>query len=327
MTTHTIASQTASAMRKAAAAFLAGLSPQQRAKAVIDFDSDERQNWHYVPKPREGLPRLEMTEAQLEAADVLIASGLNERAFQQARDIIELEHILRGIQEAHGRAFDAFHRGLYYFSVFGDPDGMTPWGWRVEGHHLSLNFTVVNGDVVSPTPSFFGAHPAEVEEGPRKGLRVLQAEEELARGLLHSLDLTQRKDATISEEARPEFTSRASRRVEVTGPLGLRGEAMSGEQRDILMSLVRVYVERKPSEVAGPALKKIEAEGIANLHFGWSGGEHRHQPHYYRIHGPSFFVEYDNTQDRGNHIHSVWRDRADDFGLDVLRRHYRQDHS
>ena len=317
-------------MAKAAKAFLSTLTPEQRAKTTIDFGSDERRDWHFFPKEdlereREGLTRGEMNGEQLEAADGLIAASLSERGHRQTTAIIENEVRLGEIERSEG--FLRYNRdpGLYYLRVFGDPGG-GPWGWSLEGHHLSMNFTVVDGEIVAPTPSFFGANPAEVKHGPDKGLRILTAEEDLARGLLLSLSPDLRSRVLVSPVAPGELRMTQGPRVEVGSPVGLVAGLMTADQRDTLMSLIKVYVERKPEEVANHVIRKIEREGVGKIHFAWSGGEQRGQRHHYRIHGSSFFVEYDNTQSNGNHIHSVWRDIGDDFGIDLLREHYRRHH-
>ena len=327
MATTSTATRTARQMTEAASAFLYTLTPEQRQKATFALDSDERKNWHFTPRPRKGLHRGEMDGAQLEAADALIASSVSEKAYKQTRAIMEHELILGDIERRAGMMRFDRDPDLYFFSVFGIPGEDGPWGWRVEGHHVSLNFTVVNGEIVSPTPSFLGANPAEVKHGPHKGLRILVEEEDLARSLYLGLDQHQRRQATIYPVAPPEFITRASRRVEIEEPAGLAAELMSADARDTLVALIKVYIQRKPSEVADNALRKIEAEGISSIHFGWAGTEYRDQGHYYRIQGPSFFVEYDNTQNDANHIHSVWRDIHDDWGVDVLQEHYRQDHA
>ena len=326
MATASVASETARDMARAADAFLATLAPQERAKATFDFDSSDRQNWHYIPRDRQGLSRGEMTAAQLKAADALIASGLSSRGYKQTRAIIDLELILREIEGRRGVIRFDRNPDLYYFRVFGSPGGAEPWGWSVEGHHVSLNFTVVNGEIISPTPSFFGANPAEVKSGPHKGLRILKDEEEFARGLLLSLEPEQRRSAVIYPTAPADLITRASRRVEIEKPAGLAAQLMSGDQRESLMSLIKVYVERKTLDVVAKALRKIEDDGVNNIHFAWAGSEFPGQGHYYRIHGPSLFVEYDKTQDNADHIHSVWRDINGDFAAGLLQEHYQSHH-
>jgi hypothetical protein len=315
-------------MAQAASEFLSALTPQQRAKATFDFESDERENWHFIPRPRQGLSRGDMSAPQLEAADHLVATGLSERGHDKANAIVRHETILGEAERRVGETRFQRSSDLYYASVFGDPDNTErPWGWRFEGHHVSLNFTMVDGETVSVTPSFFGANPAEVKQGPSNGLRILSDEEDLARSLLTSLRPDLRRKAIVYPTAPAEILTRASRRVNVDTPAGLAADLMSSDQRDTLMSLVRVFVERKTDEVASQQLGRIGADGIGNIHFAWAGSEHRGQGHYYRLHGPGLFVEYDNTQNGANHVHAVWRDTACDFGADVLAEHYREHHS
>ena len=315
---------TARRITGAAARFLQTLDAEREALASFPFDSDVRQDWHYVPRSRVGLPRGRMDTAQLESAHALMASGLSAAGAAKAEQIIRHETILGGIEGDSAR----FLRdpGLYFFNVFGSPGAETPWGWRVEGHHLSLNYTFAGGELRSPTPSFFGANPAEVPHGPEKGLRILEAEEELGRALFLSLDADQRARAVVYADAPRDMITRADSEVALGDPAGLPASAMTADQRDRLMALVRVYLDKHSEELTALALRKIEAEGMDGIFFAWAGGERRWQGHYYRLHGPSFFVEYDNVQDGANHIHSVWRDVDCDFGRDLLREHYRQAH-
>ena len=313
-------------MANAAAIFLATLRTDQRGQTVFEFESEERYNWHYTPKFRNGLPSGDMGKLQLEKAEELMAGSLSRTGFVKANTIIRHELILASVEKNDG--VDRFDRdpGLYFFSVFGTPGGDSPWGWRVDGHHLSLNFTAVGGSIVSVTPSFFGANPAEVMSGPEKGLRILHEEEDFGRKLYLSMNPEQRNRAEIYPTAPPDLITRASRRVEIAEPVGLPAELMSATQRQSLMSLLKVYIDREPSTIAARSLKRVEEDGVGNIYFGWAGSQYRNQAHYYRIHGPSIFVEYDNTQNRANHIHSVWRDIRDDFGLDILRIHYERHH-
>ncbi len=315
----------ASGTAKAAMGFLASLTAEQRARAAFDFDDGERETWHYTPVPRNGLPRRDMEQAQVEASEVLMAGFLSQTGLDKARAIIEHETILGRAEAGEGTLRFDRSTGLYFFSVFGDPDGHEPWGWQVDGHHLSLNFTLKD-ELKSCTPSFFGANPAEVLAGPEKGLRILKEEEDLARELLLSLDAEQRQRATIYPVAPADIITRASIRAEIGQRVGLPAGKMTGEQRALLVRLVRLYVDKVSDDAARDAFEKIEGEGIDSILFGWAGSEHRGQGHYYRLHGPSFLVEYDNTQNRANHIHSVWRDAANDFGTDTLLAHYQQHH-
>ena len=314
-------------MTAAALAFLSTLEPAQRAEATFEFGTDERFRWHYTPIPRRGLSRVDMGPAETAAADELLAASLTSVAARKARQIMDLETVLAEVERSTGVIRHDRTPDLYFFSVFGEPDGQEPWGWRAEGHHLSMHFTVAGGEVVSSTPAFLGAHPAEVEHGPKKGLRVLGDEEDLARDLMASLDTAQTRSAVISPIAPADIVTRADRRVDIGEPVGLPASEMSVEQRQRLASLVGLYLERTAPEVGRSAMRGLEGEALGNVHFAWAGPTARRQGHYYRIHGPSFFAEYDNTQDGANHVHSVWRVVAGDWGEDSLQEHYRRDHA
>ena len=315
---------TARRMTEAATRFLETLDADREALASFPFGSDVRQDWHYVPRSRVGLPRGRMDGAQLESAHALMASGLSAVGARKAEQIIRHESILGRIEGDSAQ----FLRdpGLYFFNIFGKPGGDDSWGWRVEGHHLSLNYTFDGGELQSPTPSFFGANPAEVPDGPEKGLRILETEEELGRDLFMSLNEEHRARAVVYADAPRDMITRADREVALGDPVGLPASAMTADQRDKLMTLVRVYLDKNSEELRARALRKIEAEGVDGIFFAWAGGEQRRQGHYYRLHGPSFFVEYDNVQNDANHIHSVWRDIDCDFGRDLLREHYEHAH-
>ena len=318
-------------MAEAARTFLDALDEERRERAVYPFDSDERGNWHYVPRPRNGLARRDMTDAQLAALEALLRASTSESGAAKALAIMDNEALLGEIEAAAGTLWHERDPGLYMVTIFGDPgsgdtgDG-SPWGWRMEGHHVSLNYSVFGDELVAVTPSFLGANRAEVLHGPHKGRRILPDEEELGRALFTSLDALQRNGAVIYPVTPREFFTRNSRRVEINTALGYPAALMGADQRERLMRLVRIYLERKPADVVATALKKIEGEGIEKIVFGWAGSVHRFQPHYYRLHGPAFYAEYDNTQDNANHIHSVWRDIAGDFGVDLLAEHYEAAH-
>jgi hypothetical protein len=236
-----------------------------------------------------------------------------------------LETILGEMEGRGGR-----HRrdpDLYFLTVFGEPSDRTPWGWRFEGHHLSLNYLVTDGKHIGPTPSFFGANPARVPEGRLTGLRVLASEEDLARSLLTSLAPDQRHRVIIAPQAPQDIITGSEPRVKLSAPSGLPFSELADVQQGILTDLVFEYVARTPEDVADIRMNRIEKEGKKHIHFAWAGGESLGQPHYYRIHGPSFLLEYDNTQNNANHIHTVWRDLDDEWGLDLLKSHYGDAHS
>jgi Protein of unknown function (DUF3500) len=305
-------------MAEAARAFVETLRPPLRAAAIMPFDSEERRNWHYVPRRREGVSLKELNGAERAAALALLRTGLSARGYDKATGIVELEGILRKLELFGGLRRDP---GLYYLALFGKPSDDAPWGWRFEGHHLSLNFSSVTGRIVASTPAFFGANPARVPEGPRKGWRVLGREEDLARRLLASLGSRQRSQAVISSDAPSEILFGPDR-DSPPAPAGLAAAEMTPAQREVLWRLLEEYVGNLRPEGAERTRERIRSVGAQNVRFAWAGGKRPGQAHYYRIQGPTFVVEYDNTQDGANHVHTVWRDLEEDFGGDLLARHY-----
>jgi hypothetical protein len=318
--------ESAKRMSEAALAFLAALDAGQRAKACLDFaDETQRQEWYYIPRDRAGLPLKEMDASQREKAHQLVATGLSAAGYTKAQTIIALEPILHQLEGAERR----FNRDpeLYYLSIFGTPGSADPWSWRFEGHHLSLNYTLVAGSMIGPTPTFFGANPAQVRHGEQAGLRALKEEEDLGRQLVKELDVSQRQLALINSEAPADILTRNLPRVgDAVKPEGLAGAGMSVSQRQVLQALIEVYINRLPEELARVEWDKLVRSDLNAVHFAWAGGLERGQPHYYRVQGPTFVAEYDNTQNDANHIHAVWRDLENDFGADLLNRHYQQSH-
>ena len=317
---------TARRMAAATSALLNSLYADQHERATMDFgDATEREDWHYVPRVRNGLSLKEMDGGQRDLAHALIGTGLSARAHAKARTIIELEEILGAI-EGSGRKFNRDSE-LYYMSIFGSPGDDEPWGWRFEGHHISLNYTLVGSRMVAPTPSFFGSNPARVLHGEREGLRALKEEEEMARELLANLDGEQQRQAIILERAPADILTRDIPYVrDQVKPEGLASKDMNPDQRELMKALVEVYIHRLPEEIAAVEMDKLERADLLALYFAWAGSQERDQGHYYRVQGPIFIAEYDNTQNDANHIHAVWRDLRNDFGEDLLRRHYQRSH-
>jgi len=312
----------ASLMTECANRFLAALDANQRGKATFPFDTDERMNWHFIPKERKGLPLREMTPYQKHLASALLASGLSQTGYIKAVTIMSLEDVLKIIENDSG---ERRNPEKYYFSVFGTPSDTGTWGCRIEGHHLSQNYTVVNGKVID-APSFFGANPAEVRQGPRKGLRALAGEDDLGIELIHTLDEQQQKVAIVDPTAYPDILTTASRQAALQGqPSGLSAAKMNANQFDALMALMELYARNVAEELAKSRSEQINKAG-RDIYFAWSGGINRNDPHYYRVQTPSFLIELDDTQDDANHIHSVWRDFSGDFGQDLLQRHYQASH-
>jgi hypothetical protein len=305
-------------MAEGASQLLRALTPELKSQASLPFDNDERLNWHYIPRDRKGVAFKSMTPAQRRLADSLMARGLSNTGMRKALDIMYLDQILFEREKRDIRDPD-----LYYVSIFGEPSRSGRWGWRVEGHHLSLNFTLEDGRVVSTSPSFLGANPAIVKGGAQDGMRVLAEEEVLGRELLHAFGEKERARVVILAEAPRDIVTEASRRAEIGKPAGISYKDMSPDQRKAILQVVSFYAERMRPDISQNEMRRIEEAGYDGIHFAWAGGANVGEPHYYRIHGPTFLIEYDNTQNDANHIHTVWRDLEDDFGgPDVLAQHY-----
>ena len=308
---------------ESARAFLAALDPAGRAAAAYPFDSPLRTTWNFVPMDRAGFRTGLMTPDQRGHVDALLRSALGDAGLATARRIIAHEDILRVIeQEAGVRDFARRDPGRYFAAVFGTPAADSAWGWRVEGHHLSVNVTRVAGEPQIVTPLFMGANPAKVPSGPHAGLRILAAEEDHGRALVRMLPAARRAKAVISDTAYGEILTRNDPKARPLALEGLAASEMSPEERAQLRRLLDVYLARMAPEVAREQLARIERAGFGRLRFGWAGELEVGRPHYYRIHGPTLLVEYDNVQTNANHIHTVWRDLERDFGGDVLRAHY-----
>ncbi len=368
-------------MGDAVSRFLASLSTDQRAQTLIDFDdTDERMRWFYTPIRRNGLPLAEMDRPQQRLAHQLLAVGLSRSAYFTASTIMGLENTLDAVegwlfQNARAttpeRAAGSYGRDpqMFYVSIFGEPDGRKPWGWRFEGHHLSINYAIADGRIIAPTPTFFGSNPAETPLGGHGSLRLLGGVEDLARELVHALGDEQRSRAVISPVAPPDIVT-ANRPEVVDGaiplatpmlfgweltpveeqdqpdlwrvlgytpeyqdatrytrqPKGLAASAMSSNQQQILDALIREYINRMPDEIAEVETAWFAGDQVRDVHFAWAGGFEQRQPHYYRLQHPRFLVEYDNTQDGANHVHTVWRDPRNDFGANLLATHYAAHH-
>jgi hypothetical protein len=312
----------ASLMTECANRFLAALDVNQRGRATFPFDAEERMNWHFIPKERKGLPLREMTPYQKHLASALLAAGLSQAGYIKAVTIMSLEDVLKIIENDSG---ERRNPEKYYFSVFGTPSDSGTWGYRVEGHHLSQNYTVVNGKVIDG-PSFFGSNPAEVRQGPRKGLRILAGEDDFGIELIHALDEQQQKVAIVDPTAYKDILTAASRKAALQGqPSGLAASKMNTNQFDALMALMEEYARNVPDQLAEGRIEQLNKAG-QNIFFAWSGGINRGDPHYYRVQTASFLIELDDTQDNANHIHSVWRDFSGDFGQDLLQQHYQVSH-
>lgn len=309
----------------AAAHFLDLFNDDVREQANLSMEAKERYNWHYFPRARKGIAIEEMTDDQKGAAHELLRSSLSEQGYAKATGVIELEDILRQVE---GRGSNDSFRdpGKYYFTTFGMPAHNQPWGWRLEGHHLSLNFVIIDNQLAASTPAFFGANPSEIPFGDDKGKRILRDEEDFARQLIKTLSPSQQSKAIIATNAPWDIITGTDRKPSIGAPAGISFNELTTKQQNLFMDLVKTYLFNNRNDFAQTQLNKLQAEGPQNLYFAWAGGLEKGQKHYYRIQGSSLLIEYDNTQNNANHIHTVVRDLENDFGEDVLRKHYEDSH-
>jgi hypothetical protein len=310
-------------MSDAAARLLDELTAPQKDRAVFAFDDPERTNWHFVPlqkerKPlRKGLPLGEMSARQRDAALALVRAGTSPSGYAKATTIMmTLEAILREVEKGGANVRDP---GWYFVSLFGTPSRSGRWAWRIEGHHLSLNFVVDRGRVVASTPAFFGANPAHVLDGDRKGLRALPESEDLARELFASLDAEQTR---LALQPRPfEEIEQGKPAPNAGKPVGLPAGKMNDRQRKLLERLLRSYADRMPDDVAAAQMDEVRQRGLDGLYFAFAqDGRKPGRPWTYRVHGPTVMIEFldvqaDSSGNPANHIHSAWRDVRGDFGL------------
>ena len=301
-------------MAESASRFLAALDDSQKAQATYGFDDPERVNWHFIPRPRKGLPMKAMTPAQRALAFGLLQTGLGASGFLKATTIMSLEAILKDLEQGKGPVRDP---ELYFVTIFGTPAATGQWGWRVEGHHLSLNFTLKDGAITSASPAFFGSNPGEVRQGPRQGLRALADLEDRALRLLQALDDSQKKVAVTAEKAPGEIRSPATPQPPTAEADGIAYGQLNDDQKPMLKALVEAYALDMSPEVASAWLEEIKKAGGDNVRFAWQGVADRNGPHAYKVQGPSFLIEFNNTQNNSNHVHAVWRNMLGDFALPI----------
>jgi hypothetical protein len=313
---------TGSRMATAAEAYIATLGSAERDRGTWEMDAEQRFDWHFIPLERYGVRIRDMTAEQRTAAHGLLQSVLSSQGYLKATGVMQLEGILGLIE---GRP-DRRDPEDYYFNIFGAPSEDGAWAWRFEGHHISMNFAAAGGEVPSVTPAFLGSNPALVGEGPNAGRRLLGAEEDLARELLALLTGAQLRTAIIETEAPRDIITGNARTVEFDSFQGLPASEMNDAQRIALMRVIVEFLGNASAEVADAHMQRIHEAGLHNLYFAWAGSTEPGEGHYYRIHGPTVLIEYDNVQGGANHVHSVLRDPQNDFGDDLLRRHYEDEH-
>jgi hypothetical protein len=317
---------TGTSMTTAAHAYLATLSDEQKASSVMAYGAPQRLDWHFIPKAqRKGLQIKHMSESQRQAAFTLLQSALSEAGYDKARKIMSLENLLLELEKGRtGTPIRDTER--YYYTVFGEP-GNGRWGLSIEGHHLSLNFVVEGDRVVSSTPTFFAANPTIVTEsmpsvGVKAGTRVLAKEELLAFELLQSLNAEQRAAAVIADKSPDEIRAAGDPQAPAYAPDGLAFGKLMPAQQKTLKALIGTYAMNVPEDVAKARIDAIEAAGPDKIYFAWAGADKPGVGHYYRVQGPTFLIEFVNTQpdaagNPASHIHCVWRDPTGDFAIPV----------
>jgi hypothetical protein len=310
-------------MVKTVQTFLRTLPDSLQKKAIYPFESEERYNWYFVPRARNGVPVKQLNETQRNAAMAILQESLSAPGYSKAAAIIEMENVLK-VLENRKPEDDYRDPGKYYFTVFGTPSKKEAWGWRIEGHHLSLNFSSLTNEVVSATPMFMGSNPAIVPDGPQKGKQILKQEEELARTLLGSFSPEQLKTVIIDQTAPKEIITGNNRKAILESKEGITYAQMSASQKKIFMQLLEMYLSNFREQLSEHHLRKVKKAGLETLLFAWAGSTERGKEHYYRVLGPTLLIEYDNTQTNANHVHIVVRDLTNDFGEDALKKHYEQ---
>jgi hypothetical protein len=308
--------------------FIASLNDTQRTKALYPFDTAERYRFMYIPlDDRKGISMNELTAAQQTAAMDLLQTSVAKETYTKIRSIMLLDNVLKEME--HRKPEDHFRDpGKYFFTIFGIPSATTIWGWRFEGHHIAFHFSANKNELVAGTPSFLGSNPGIVLQGPQKDENVLKDETDKGFAMLHALSAAELKKAIIDTAAPGEIITAASRKAMIANPAGIRYSELSPANQQMLLQLLSLYIHRYTKLFAENMLKQIQTAGLNNLWFSWAGyTDHvMGKAYYYRIQGPTIIIEYDNSQNNANHIHTVIRDLTNDFGGDILLEHYQQSH-
>ena len=314
-------------LSSAANRFIESLDPELKKQACFPFDHTERFNWHFVPRERKGPTFHDFNTTQTKHALDLMRASLGSVGQEKAESIIELENVLREVENRPEN--DTYRDPLnYHFSIFGKPSSDKPWGWRLEGHHLSLNFSSTEGTITSATPSFMGSNPGIVLAGPQMNRQVLADETNIGFELLHSLNDLQKKQVIFSDKAPADIITSNARKAKILDQPGIKGDQLQPNQLALLKKLVAVYLSRYTAAYQSKLLNRIEKSGWGNMSFAWAGSQTNEigNPHYYSVQGAGLLIEYDNVQNNANHVHAVVRDLENDFGGDLLLSHYLQDH-
>jgi hypothetical protein len=310
-------------MTDAANLFLKSLGEENRRKVTFEFDDPHRIDWQFVPMERPGLSFGDLKPEQLLLGTSLLQTGLSHRGYATSMQVMVLESVLHEMENLNPKRDPS----KYHLFIFGQPSTEQTWGWRIEGHHLSVSFTVADGEAIASTPLFLGANPAKVPVGNLKGLRVLGQQEDLGRELVRNLSAEQKEVAVVNQNAPKDVINGPGVVAKSLQPIGLMAKDMTDDQKQRLRRLIDSFVHQIRPELAAADLKEIEDAGFDNVSFAWMGFIQPEKPHYFRVQGPTFILEYDNTQNNANHVHIVWRDFKNDFGKDLLKEHYQSHHN
>lgn len=315
-----LSAQTSSSSSSIAVSFINSLDSSQKAKSVFEFDQMSRYDWHFFPAsmiPRQGIAIKDLGSTQKQLFYALLKTYLSDKGYTKAKDIISNEDLLKELEPNNSNRIPEY----YFAAIYGNPAIDSIWGWKFSGHHLSLNFTIVN-DQLAFAPFFFGIYPAEIKDGTNKGKRVLKEEEELGFELINSFTKEQRSKAIFQVSAFTEIVTTNAVQVSPLPSVGILAKDITAQQKITLNKLIVAYLSSMPDGIAKYRMKRIATEDLNEMRFGWAGGLVTGEPHYYRVQGKTFLIEFDNTQAKANHIHTVWRDFNGDFGADLLKEHY-----
>ncbi len=309
-------------------AFIKLLDTAQRTRALYPFDTSERYRFKYIPlEDRKGISLNELNAAQEKALMDLLSTCLSKETVKKVAAIMQLDNILKELE--HRKPEDHYRDPRKYFvTIFGIPSANTIWGWRFEGHHVAFHFSADKKQLVAGTPGFLGTNPAIVQSGNEKGKEVLKEETDKGFALLHALSPEELKKAITDTAAPAEIITGDSRQAMINHPAGIRYAELSPDHQQQLLQLINLYINRYTKLFADALLKEIQVAGLDKLWFTWAGYTEPvlGKPYYYRIQGPTIIIEYDNTQNNANHIHTVVRDLKSDFGGDLLLGHYKESH-
>ncbi|WUS95238.1 DUF3500 domain-containing protein [Streptomyces sp. NBC_00708] len=334
-------------------ALLDSLRPDLKAAALVpDMRAPGRLDWDFIPKPdRAGIPLHALDRHQKVIAQSLLKAGLSMRGYSQALSVMATENMLRELEVVE-RGFGALAGNFrdpegYWFSFWGRPGFEDTWGWRVIGHHLSLNYTIVAQRYLAVTPLAMGAQPVgagvldALGENERRALSVLHSLSPDAqdRAVIHDVapaDFVTRQVPYVGAEEWPDWVDLGIVGYETTDedrerlrfvkgdPSGISGADLTGEQLDAVRGLLLYYVETGPGELSRQYREQVLAADPRDLRFAWAGGREANKAHYYRISTRDLLVEADNAVAAGQHAHAVWRDLNNDLGQGLLLDHYAQ---